>query len=154
MIKRFQYQQQDCALTLAQGLAEYYGGHPGLFRPNELSEESACFFRSHDTAHVVFGLDTTLEEEAMADTWTMFGSDVGLRRYVRYLRTNPEAKQLLKEIGWWKTITLSLQMAPKMFAIWLRTRKMTKKWPWEPSPDLQMKPLAEIRKEMNLRVLE
>ena len=154
MGKRFHYQEQDCPLTLAQGLQEYYDGHAGLFRPEQLSEEFARFFRSHDTAHVIFGLDTTLEEEAMADTWTMFASDVGLRRYMRYLRTNPEAKQLIKEIGWWKTITLSLQMVPKMFAIWLRARKMTKKWPWEPGADLQAKPLGQIRAELNLRLLE
>lgn len=152
--KRFRYQEQDCPLTLAQGLQEYYEGHPGLFRPAELSSESARFFRSHDTAHVIFGLDTTLDQEALADTWTMFGSDVGIRRYVGYLRTNPEAQQLLKEIGWWKTISLSLQVLPKMLVVWFRSRKMKKKWPWEAGDSFQNAPLAEIRREINLRLLD
>lgn len=154
MIKRFCYQQQDCELTLREGLQEYYEGHPGLFRPAQLSEESARFFRSHDTAHVVFGLDTTLDDEALADTWTMFGSDVGMRRYVHYLRTNREAQQLLKEIGWAKTIAISLRTAPRLFAVWLRARQMKRKWPWEGSESLLDMPLSKIREELNLRLIE
>ncbi|MGA8224066.1 MAG: hypothetical protein WB780_20635 [Candidatus Acidiferrales bacterium] len=154
MAKRFRYQEQDCPLTLAEGLAEYYKGHPGLFRPAELSEESARFFRSHDTAHVVFGLDTTLDQEALADAWTMFGTDVGMRRYARYLQTNQEAKQLLKEIGWVKIIVLSLRFLPKFVSVWLRTRKMRKKWPWEADDSYQKIPLMQIRRELNLRLLE
>lgn len=154
MPKKFRYQEQDCQLTLAQGLQEYYEGHPGLFRPAQLSPESARFFRSHDAAHVVFGLDTTLDQEALADTWTMCASDVGFRRYIGYLRTNPEAKQLFKEVGWRKTLVLSLQVLPKMLAVWLHARKMRKKWPWEPGGELQDRPLAQIREEMNLRLLD
>lgn len=153
MAKRFQYQQQHCPLTLAQALQEYYEGHPDLFRTAQLSPESARFFRSHDTAHVIFGLDTTLDQEALADVWTMFGSDVGVQRYAGYLRANPEAKQLMKEIGWRKTISLSLQVLPRMFAVWLRARRMTKKWPWEPADLFQNVPLCEIRREMNLHLL-
>lgn len=154
MVKRFQYQQQDCPLTLEQGLAEYYQGHPGLFRPSELSEESARFFRSHDTAHVIFGLDTTLEQEGLADIWTMFGTNVGIRRYAGYLRTNPEAQKLFQELGWRKALRTSLEILPKFFAVLLRARKMTKKWPWEESDSFQNVPLAQIRSEMNLRLLE
>jgi hypothetical protein len=38
-----------------------------LFRPSQLPKDSAQFFRSHDIAHVVFGLDTTLTDEALAE---------------------------------------------------------------------------------------
>jgi hypothetical protein len=62
----------------------------------QLTEDSARFFRSHDIAHVVFGLDTTLNDEALGDAWTLLGTDDGLQRYVSYLRTNPEAQQLMK----------------------------------------------------------
>ncbi|HKW88694.1 MAG TPA: hypothetical protein VJN21_08055 [Candidatus Acidoferrales bacterium] len=154
MEKKFRYQEQDCPLTLAQGLQEYYEGHPGLFRPAQLSEESARFFRSHDAAHVFFGLDTTLDQEALADFWTMFGSDVGIRRYIGYLVSNPEAKQLLKEIGWPKTIALTFQAVPKALKVWLRARKMSQKWPWEPGDGLRDRPLGQIRREMNLKLLD
>jgi hypothetical protein len=109
MTKPFQYQRQDSDLTLREGLAEYYEGHPGLFRPSQLTKDSARFFRSHDVAHVVFGLDTTLTDEALADAWTLLGTDVGLRRYVGYLRTNPEAQQLMRQIGWARTALISHQ---------------------------------------------
>jgi len=150
--KPFQYQRQDSELTLKQGVAEYYESHPGLFRPSELPEDSAQFFRSHDIAHVVFGLDTTLTDEALADAWTLLGTDIGLRRYLTYLRTNPEAQQLMKQIGWARTFLISLRVLPQVFTVWLHARKMTSKWPWEFNEDFRDASLREIRQRFNIRL--
>ena len=89
-IHRFEYQRQDSAQTLAAGLNEYYRGHPCVIRPDAISPESAALFRRHDICHVIFGLDTTIVDEAMADLRTMLSTDVGVRRYVQYLRTSKE----------------------------------------------------------------
>ena len=152
MTKPFQYQRQESGLTLKEGLAEYYEGHPSLFPPSQLAKDSARFFRSHDIAHVVFGLDTTLADEALADAWTLLGTDVGLRRYVRYLRTNPEAQQLMKQIGWARTALISLRVLPQLFIVWLHTKKMTSKWPWEFNEGFMDLPLQEIRRRFNIRL--
>ncbi len=45
--------------------------------PSALAPESAALFRRHDICHVIFGLDTTIADEAMADTRTMLSCDVG-----------------------------------------------------------------------------
>ena len=152
MTKPFQYQRQDSGLTLKEGLAEYCEGHPSLFRPSQLAKDSARFFRSHDIARVVFGLDTTLADEALADAWTLLGTGVGLRRYVRYLRTNPEAQQLMKQIGWARTAPISLRVLPQLFIVWLHTRKMTSKWPWEFNEGFMDLPLQEIRRKFNIHL--
>jgi len=127
-------------------------GHPGLFRPSQLPEDSAHFFRSHDIAHVVFGLDTTLDDEALADAWTLLGTDVGLWRYLTYLRTNREAQQLMKLIGWTRTAWISLRVLPQIPTVWLHSRKMSRKWPWEFNEDFMDMSLKEIRRKFNIRL--
>ena len=67
MAQRFLYQEQRCSLTLGAALEEYFRGHPGLLREQEMDPESAALFRSHDVCHVVFGLDTRLQDEVLAD---------------------------------------------------------------------------------------
>src|SRR6185369_171634 len=100
---RLRYQQQECALTLAEGLEEYYAANTGkVVRPENLPSESLRLFRGHDTCHVIFGLDTTLEDEALADMRTLFSCDVGIRRYGAYLTRDKQAQALFKEIGYLK----------------------------------------------------
>jgi hypothetical protein len=73
-----------------------------------LSEESAELFRSHDMCHVIFGRDTTFVDEAMVDARTLLSCDVGVRKYVRHLMTNPEAKAIFKEVGYLKSIWITM----------------------------------------------
>ena len=69
---RARYQAQDSHQTLLEALDEYYARNLGrVRRPSELAPESAALFRSHDLCHVIFGLDTTLADEAMADVRNM-----------------------------------------------------------------------------------
>ena len=92
---RLGYQQQDSALTLAEGLEEYYIANVGtVTRPRDLPAESAGLFRSHDICHVIFGLDTRLSDEALADVRTLLSCDVGFRRYAAYLTQDKQAKAL------------------------------------------------------------
>jgi hypothetical protein len=70
---RCRYQNQDSDVTLAEAVAEYSAANTGrVLRPSDLSEESAELFRSHDMCHVIFGLDTTIANETIVDTRTLF----------------------------------------------------------------------------------
>jgi hypothetical protein len=151
---RLAYQSQDCPMTLAQGLAEYYRANAGLvLRPGELSAESREVFRCHDMCHVIFGLGTTLDDEALADTRTLFSSDVGFRRYSKYLSTTPEAKALFKELGYGRAVWVTLLAIPRIFAAWRESWRMETKWPWRPPEDYLDRPLAELRRTFGIRVL-
>lgn len=91
------YQDQDSTQTLREGLAEYYAANVGIvMRPDDLPPESVALFRSHDLCHVIFGLDTSLGDETLADTRTLLSCDVGARRYARYLTSDRTAKTLFK----------------------------------------------------------
>ena len=68
--RRFDYQAQDCPPTLRQAADEYRQEHPEALQADKLGAESTALFRSHHICHVIFGLDTTVRDEVLADFWT------------------------------------------------------------------------------------
>ena len=74
------------------------------------------YFVAHDICHVIFGLDTTLDDEALADTRTLFSCDVGFRRYTAYLTEDKQAKALFKELGYLKSIWVTVLAVPRTYA--------------------------------------
>jgi len=152
--ERKRYQQQNSAMTLAEGLDEYYAANAGVvMRPADLAAESAALFRSHDMCHVVFGLDTTLHDEAIADARTLLSCDVGVRRYVRYLRTDVQAKALFAQLGLWATIKATLGVAPRLMRAIFESWRMKRKWPWAPPDSFQDRTLADLRADFGIRVI-
>lgn len=150
---RFKYQEPNCPLTLSQGLEEYRIGHPSLIKEDQLNEGALELFHNHDICHVVFALDTNLTHEAMADTWTILGTDVGFFNYVHYLKQD-EAKQLIQDIGIFNTILTFFKAIPKILKIIFLSRKMNKKWPWLKNEEYLDKPLNEIREEFGIHVIQ
>lgn len=145
------YQEQDSPQTLAEGVAEYRARYVELIDARGVSPELGDFLDAHDRCHVVFGLDTSLPQEVMADIWTMFGSDVVLSNYVSYLK-HPEVNGILKEIGYKVWISQTVKAVPAMFRVFRRTRRMHKKWPFRGYEAFADRPLAEIRREFGIEV--
>jgi len=151
---RLGYQDQDSPQTLAEGLAEYYGANLGrVTRPSDLPPESAALFRSHDLCHVIFGLGTSLADETLADTRTLFSCDVGMRRYARYLRQDAQAKALFKELGWIRGVAVTLACLPRILRAAAEAMRMTRRWPWTPPEAYQQRRLADLRREYGIRVI-
>ena len=67
------YQEQDCSLTLREGIAEFHRYLAALGREQMRDKGSSRLLLEHDATHVIFGMDTTLEQEAGLDTWLLFG---------------------------------------------------------------------------------
>jgi len=147
------YREQDSLQTLAQAMEEYYRANEGVvFRPAALAPASAALFRSHDICHVIFGLDTTLRDEAMADARTMLCSDVGWKSYSLYLN-DPLAKAVFQQLPWWQAALVPLRSIPRLVRAIIDARRMPKKWPWVPPESFQTRTLAELRREYGIRVL-
>ena len=147
------YQVQDSRQTLAEGLEEYYSANVGVVsRPATLPPASAALFRSHDLCHVIFGLDTTLGDETMADTRTLLSSDVGWKKYLSYAN-DPLAQDVFKALGLWRAIMVTLRTAPRIVRAIREMRRMKKKWPWVPPESFQGRTLSELRREFGIRVI-
>jgi hypothetical protein len=151
---RCRYQAQDSRQTLAEGLAEYYAMNRGrVLPPDSLPARSAALFRSHDICHVIFGLDTTLSDEAMADMRTLLSCDVGWARYARYMAGDPEAKTILKEVGYFTAFWGTLRSVPRLLRAVSEAWRMRKRWPWDPPEDYRQRTLSDLRREFGIRVI-
>src|SRR5665213_2966384 len=148
------YQKQNSAQTLADGLEEYYAANVGkVVRPRDLPPESASLFLSHDMCHVVFGLNTTLDDEALADVRTLLSCDVGVRRYATYLATDKQARALFKELGYLKSVWVTILAVPRICRATIEAFRMKKRWPWTPPESFQERPLAELRQEYGIHLV-
>ena len=113
------YQEELCSLTLREGIDEYRN----YLRKNNrhvlgenCSEEEKFNILCHDATHVIFGLDTSLEEEAMLDCWLFFGGNY-LKIVKEYAKgsldleeTNEKVYDLVKEVGYLKYSFLYLRV--------------------------------------------
>ena len=156
------YQKKSCELTLKEGIEEYRS----YLRENNrhvlgenCSEDEKLTILGHDATHVIFGLDTSLEEEAMLDCWVIFGG--GVFKVIREFydgsldlkETNEKVFDLVKEVGYLKYSYLYLRVVfrkwPKIF---FRTRKM-KKWDYFFSLNLLNSKISKIREDYNINIL-
>jgi hypothetical protein len=148
------YQQQDSPQTLADGLDEYYAANVGkVVRPCDLPPESVALFRSHDMCHVVVGLNTTLDDEALADVRTLISCDVGVRRYATYLATDKRAQILFNELGYLKSAWVTILAIPRICRAAVEAFRMKKRWPWTPPESFQERRLADLRQEYRIRLV-
>ena len=60
----FEYQKDDCDLTMSEGLQSYYDSFPESKKIFQDNPESGNLLRDHDCTHVIFGLDISIEQEA------------------------------------------------------------------------------------------
>jgi hypothetical protein len=151
---RLGYQRQDSGQTLAEGLEEYYQANIGrVTRPGDLPPKSADLFRSHDLCHVIFGLNTAPDDEAMVDTRTMLSCDVGARGYVAYLIRDQQAKAIFKEFGYFRTVWVTVLAAPRLCRAIVQAARVKKRWPWIPPREFLERALADLRSEFGIRVI-
>ena len=151
---RCRYQAQESGQTLAEGLAEYYARNRGrVLPPRSLPPASAALFRSHDICHVIFGLDTTLSDEAMADTRTLLSCDVGWKRYAKYIASDPQAQAIFKQLGYLTALWGTIRTVPRMITAIIEASRMKKPWPWDPPEHFLGRSLNDLRREFGIRVV-
>ena len=147
------YQAQDSALTLAEGLQEYFELNPGLTMVSPDTPEAELFL-PHDATHVLFGTSTSLVEEAMTDVWTLAGADVGVLEYGKLMRhaakLNPG--KILNQIGYRVVARDMILSCGPMLQAYRRGRRMRKKWPFRGYVEFMDRPLAELRREFGIEV--
>jgi len=61
---KLSFHNQDCSLTLAEGLDEYRAYLQANGKKQLIDKPGSQLIRDHDATHVIFGLDTSLEQES------------------------------------------------------------------------------------------
>ena len=148
------YQEQDCGLTLRGGIAEYRAYFTVIGREAMVDHASSRLILEHDAAHVIFGMDTSLEQEAGLDTWLIFGYQW---QYLRGYAQLPEIKALYKPLtkdgGWLFLIRLFWKCLGLKWRIIRRTRRMTHKWPFQFPEEWLDHPVVALRAQHGISTL-
>tara|TARA_B100000497_G_scaffold13831_1_gene15890 strand:+ start:225 stop:740 length:516 start_codon:yes stop_codon:yes gene_type:complete len=152
-----EYQKQNCDLTLAEGLQCYYDSFPKNKEIFVDTEGSETLLRDHDCTHVIFGLDISLDQEAILDTWVLWGSKFKwsyLLGYNRLPQIKELTKYLFKELGVIGFLRLYWNVVGVKRKVVFRVLKMKKKWPFQvPERYLNMK-ISDLRKMHGIVVLK
>ena len=131
------FQSQNCDITLAEGLEEYRAYLQANGKKQLVDAPGSTVIRDHDATHVMFGLDTSIEQESMLDSWVFLGTKWKLKELLAYNKL-PEIKQLYKDFwhdpGYFKLFLTTIRLLPIKLKIRKRAKQMNKKWPFV-SPD-------------------
>ena len=106
-----EYQKQNCDLTLQEGLECYYKSFPETTEIFGDNNESGTLLRDHDCTHVIFGLDISIEQESILDSWVLWGSKWELRYLLGYQKL-PQIKKLYKDLVNEMTLKLNITSFP------------------------------------------
>ena len=90
------FQSQDCEITLSDGLEEYRAYLRANGKKQLTDAPGSQVIRDHDATHVIFGLDTSIEQESMLDSWVLSATSWKLKQLLAYNQL-PELKQLTKD---------------------------------------------------------
>ena len=150
------FQKQQCHLTLKQGLEDYHAFLKANGKKQLIDAPGSTVIRDHDATHVIFGLDTSLEEESLLDSWVFSGTEWKLKQLLAYNKL-PELKDLnkafWKDPGYLKLGMVVIRAIPLKLKIWKRAKQMKKKWPFA-SPDyLLAKRICDLREEYGINIL-
>ena len=154
-----EFQKQNCQLTLEEGLEIYYNAfedQESILKGDTLPE----FIFGHDCTHVIFGLGLSLKEEAILDTYTIYGCKNSIKIIIKAAGQIFKSKELLNLykkliyehglIGLLKLVNSS-KKSKKIARI--KTKKMKKKWSYiVPKSYLSFK-INDLRDEYGISVL-
>ena len=151
------FQSQNCEITLAEGLEEYRAYLRTNGKKQLIDKPGSTIIRDHDATHVVFGLDTSLEQESLLDSWVLWGCQWKFKELFAYSQL-PELKELnkylQKEVGYLKLVLVVFKLFSIKRKIWRRTKAMNKKWPFKSPDSLMTQRVCDLRKEYGIKILE
>ena len=151
------FQSQNCDLTLEEGLEEYRSYLQFNGKKQLIDKPNSTIIRDHDATHVVFGLDTSLEQESLLDSWVLWGCQWKFKELFAYQKL-PELKELnkflQKEVGYLKLALIAFKLIPLKRRIRRRTKAMNKKWPFNSPDSLMNQRVCDLRKEYGIKILE
>ena len=150
------FQSQNCNITLAEGLEEYRAYLRTNGKKQLIDKPGSTIIRDHDATHVMFGLDTSIEQESMLDSWVFLGTKWKLKELLAYNKL-PELKQLYKDFwhdpGYFKLIMTAIKLLPIKLKIRKRAKQMNKKWPFVSPDSLMNQRVCNLREEFCIKIL-
>ena len=118
---------------MSEGLKCYYDSFPESKEVFKDNPESGNLLRDHDCTHIIFGLDISIDQEAILDTWVLWGSSFKWKYLLRLFKASSNqraSKKLIKRIRYKRFLKALLEYHSNKRKVIFRTFKMKKKWPF------------------------
>ena len=154
-----EFQKQNCQLTLEEGLEVYYAAFEdqgSILRGDTLPE----FIFGHDCTHVIFGLGLSLKEEAILDTYTIYGCKNSIKIIFKAAGQIFKSKELLNlykklisEHGLIGLLRLVNSSKKSKKIARIKTKKMKKKWSYIVPKSYLSYQISDLRDEYGISVL-
>tara|TARA_Y100001936_G_scaffold33361_1_gene31287 strand:+ start:395 stop:886 length:492 start_codon:yes stop_codon:yes gene_type:complete len=154
-----EFQKQNCQLTLEEGLEVYYEAFEdqgSILRGDTLPE----FIFGHDCTHVIFGLGLSLKEEAILDTYTIYGCKNSIKIIFKAAGQIFKSKELLNlykklisEHGLIGLLRLVNSSKKSKKIARIKTKKMKKKWSYIVPKSYLSYQISDLRDEYGISVL-
>ena len=144
------FKEQNCDFTLGEGIKEY--NEYLVLNDKEVLPQlkDSSIVMDHDATHVIFGLDTSIEQESMLDSWVFSATNWKLKQLLAYNKL-PEIKELSKDFrhdpGYFRLVITAIKIIPIKLKIWKRSRQMNKKWPFASPDHLMDQRICDLREE-------
>ncbi len=154
-----EFQKQDCNLTLQEGLNIYYDAFDdkeSILKGDTLTD----FIFGHDCTHVIFGLGLSLREEAILDTYTIFGCKDSIKLLIKASGQIFKSKELLNlykklisKHGLKGLIKIVISSRKAKGIAKMNTKKMKKKWIYFDCKKYLNYKICDIRDEFGISLL-
>ena len=154
-----EFQKQNCDLTLEEGLKIYYDAfedQDSILKGDTLPE----FIFGHDCTHVIFGLGLSLKEEAILDTYTIYGCKNSIKIIFKAAGQIFKSKELLSlykklisEHGIMGLLKLVNSSKKSKKIARIKTKKMKKKWSYFMPKSYLSYQINDLRDEYGILVL-
>ena len=153
---RLAFHDQDYQGTLREGIQEYHRYLTTLGRKIG-TDEAHGLWTFHDATHVIFGHDTTLEQEGSLDFCLFLQCHFKWRDLLAYNEDpliHALYKSLVSELGY-TAVPLKLYWRSRkvIWRIFRRSRQLKKKWPFKFPSDWLDRSVKELREEHGIVVL-
>ena len=122
------YQEQNSQLTLQEGLEEFYSINPDFKFLSDKEGKEGLFYQ-HDITHIVFGLNTKIEEEHLLDSWTLWGTKFKWKKifgYIKHPAIKEINKNIYKELGIRGIVKKLILMVPFKLLVVFKALRMKK----------------------------
>ena len=150
------FQYQECSLTLREGVEHYREYLKKNGKKVLDDQEGSSTILSHDATHVMYGLDTSLEEEQILNFWTLFGTKFTWKEIFAYNGREEVSefnKDLIKELGIMNILRLEIRSVVPLFQVLRNLRLKKKKWPFIFSKELMDRSVSSLREEYGIKIL-
>lgn len=144
------YKKNNTTQTLREGIKELrdFEGDTGDVAL-QVGNEMQTVLKAHDSVHVVFGCDTSMDDEALAHFVMIFNTDVKIAD-MKAVAKDKDHRRIVGTHSKTAILKVLLGAGSDLVRVLMLKKRMSRKWSWWKYEQYLDKPISEIRSEFGI----